>query len=130
MGLPRELRLRRHADFVRIAEQGKGRSNSLVVLRFAPNALSAPRYGFSVSKRIGSSVRRNRVKRLLREAVRKVGPRTGHDMVFIARPDAATASYETVEAAVADVLRRAGLFAQAPKQTDSLTDEGREGPAS
>lgn len=111
MGVPRELRLRRRADFTRVAAEGRGRSNALVTLRYAPNDLSLPRCGFSVSKRLGGAVTRNRVKRLLGEAARKLVPQTGHDLILIARSEAAGASYREVEEAVADVLRRAGLLA-------------------
>lgn len=111
MGVPQALRLRRRADFTRVVAEGKGRSHSLVVLRFAPNGLSAPRCGFSVSKRLGQAVARNRVRRLLQEAARRLAPPAGYDLVFIARPEAAGAPYREVEAAVADVLRRAGLLA-------------------
>ncbi|MBI4236558.1 MAG: ribonuclease P protein component [Chloroflexi bacterium] len=122
MGVPRELRLRRRADFARVVAEGKGRSNALVVLRFAPNRLSTPRCGFSVSKRLGRAVRRNRVKRLLREAARKLMPRTEYDVILIARPEAAQASYAEVEAAVADLLRRAGLL------TDPRAQPGAQEP--
>ena len=110
MGLPRELRLRHRADFARVAEEGKGRANGLVVLRFAPNTLSIPRSGFSVSKRVGTAVRRNRVKRLLREAVRNAPLKGGYDLVFIARLQSAEANYRDIKSAVEDVLRRARLL--------------------
>ena len=81
-----------------------------MVLRFAPNTLSIPRSGFSVSKRVGTAVRRNRVKRLLREAVRNAPLKGGYDLVFIARLQSAKASYRDIESAVEDVLRRARLL--------------------
>ena len=110
MGLPREMRLRRHADFTHVAQQGRGRANGLVVVRFAPNSLPSSRCGFSVSKRVGSAVHRNLTKRRLLEAARDSALVPGFDLVFIARPDARTASYAVVRAAVADVLQRAGLL--------------------
>lgn len=126
MGLPRELRLRHRTDFIRVAEKGKGRANNLVVLRFAPNDLSTSRSGFSVSKRLGSAVRRNRVKRLLREAVRKVSPTAGYDMVFIARPESAGADYLRIESAVTDVLQRAGLLANKNDHPGTIGSGGGE----
>ncbi len=80
------------------------------------------RVGFSVSKRVGDSVRRNRVKRRLREAIRRrlwnVAP--GWDMIVIARPEAATADYEALRNEVdtlleqAHVLREPGDQSRAP----------------
>ena len=105
-----DSRLRRRSDFARVSDIGKGRANDLVVLRYAPNDLDAMRAGYAVSKRVGGAVRRNSVKRRLREAVRKLGPREAAiDLVFIARPKIADADYQSIEKAVADVLKRAAL---------------------
>lgn len=52
-----------------------------------------PRFGLTVSRKVGNAVVRNRVKRSLREAIRKGwSALTAVDVVFIARPSAATAS--------------------------------------
>ena len=78
-----DSRLRRRSDFARVSDIGKGRANDLVVLRYAPNDLDTMRAGYAVSKRVGGAVRRNSVKRRLREAVRKLGPReAAMDLVF------------------------------------------------
>ncbi len=103
-------RLRRSSDFDRVSNVGKGRANDLVVLRYAPNDVNTMRAGYAVSKRVGGAVTRNAVKRRLRAAVRKLGPReSGVDLVFIARPQITQADYHGIEDAVADVLKRAGL---------------------
>ena len=105
-----DFRLRRRADFLHVSDVGKGKANNLVVLRYAPNGLEVTRAGFSVSKRVGGAVRRNTVKRRLREAVRKLAPpESSVDLVLIARPEIAEANYQRIEAAVTDVLARAGL---------------------
>lgn len=103
-------RLRRSSDFDRVSHIGKGRANDLVVLRYAPNDVNTMRAGYAVSKRVGGAVTRNAVKRRLRAAIRKLGPReSGVDLVFIARPQITQADYHGIEDAVADVLKRAGL---------------------
>lgn len=51
----------------------------------------APRFGFTVTKKLGNAVTRNRIRRRLREAVRKVlqqHARPGYDYVLVARDDA------------------------------------------
>jgi ribonuclease P protein component len=80
------------------------------------------RVGFSVSKRVGNAVVRNRVKRLMREAVRHELPRVrpGIDLVFIARPAAAGAAYDEVREAVCYLLRKTGSI---------LADAGEAGNA-
>lgn len=107
--LPRENRLRRTRDFARTRRLGTSAGTSLVVLYVLPSRNPQVRIGFSVSKRIGKATVRNRVKRLLREAVRKQLPALlpAHDLVFIARPPSAGATYEQVADAVAYLTRKA-----------------------
>ena len=62
---------------------------------------------------------RNKVKRLLRETLRVTPLRAGWDVVFMARPAAATADYTGISRSVADLLSRAHLLA---------TDEERRWP--
>jgi ribonuclease P protein component len=70
------------------------------------------RIGFSVSRRVGGAVVRNRVKRRLRELMRRKLARIapGYDLVITARPGAADARMETLEQEVARLLARARLL--------------------
>lgn len=73
--------------------------------------LAATRFGFTVTKKIGNAVLRNRIRRRLREAVRKAGPelpKTPLDLVLIAREAAATLPFERL---VADIARAAAILA-------------------
>ena len=84
----------------------------MMVLVSAPNGSQTTRIGLVVGARIGSAVVRNRVKRLLREAVRvhldDLEP--GVDIVLIARPEAANARLRDVSLALDNLLRRGGLL--------------------
>jgi ribonuclease P protein component len=56
-----------------------------------PCAEAQPRFGFTVTKQSGGAVRRNRIRRRLKEALRLLNPlpaRPGHDYVILARPEA------------------------------------------
>ncbi|TAK34202.1 MAG: ribonuclease P protein component [Chloroflexota bacterium] len=110
----RENRLVREADFARLFAQGKAWVHPLLVLRALPNELNLVRFGFSVSKRVGNAVTRNRVRRLMREAARLTAVRDGWDIVLIARKPAAAASFQQIRQAVRDLVRRAGLTGREP----------------
>jgi ribonuclease P protein component len=108
--LPKEYRLTRSKDFARVRRFGRSSGSQLLVLYALPTNSTDRRIGFSVSKRVGKATIRNRVKRRLREAVRShlaVVP-AGYDLVFIARPPAAAATYAQLEETVGYLLRKSG----------------------
>lgn len=117
----RASRLRSSADFQRVRRAGKRRQGKYLTLSFARapqttgqenGAPSPTRVGFSISKRVGDAVTRNRVKRRLREAIRRcmwqVTP--GWDMILTARPEAASADYITLRDDVGALLAQARLL--------------------
>jgi ribonuclease P protein component len=108
----RLYRVRENERFQEIRRQGRSYSNHLLVLCALPNELPYSRFGFSVSRRIGKAVVRNRVKRRLREAVRlRMGQvRPGWDLIFIARNPIRDADFRKIDAACARLLRRASLL--------------------
>lgn len=107
--MQKEARLTKRSEFVAIYEGGASWANSLLVLKALPNELGRSRCGFSVNKSVGKAVIRNRAKRLLREAVRSSAIKLGWDLVFIARPAAASANYHQLREAIEELLRRAHL---------------------
>lgn len=121
LGFRRCGRLRSSSEFSRVRSEGRSWSTPLLVLQAAPNQGVAARVGIIVSKRVGKAVRRNRVRRLLREAVRRLCQRIrgGWDLVIIARSGMAEATLIKVTASLEDVLRRAGLFDGPPVATES-----------
>ncbi len=112
-GHGRTLRLRRSEDFRRV--QGKGRrlrAGHLLAL-WLPGTGETSRVGLTVSKKVGNSVVRNRVKRWLREGVRHERHRLPGrvDVVLIAHPEAATAG---LRALASDVI---AIFDAAAQQS-------------
>ncbi len=106
----RQHRLRKRTDFDAVYRKGRASATKLVALRLLRNHLPYNRYGFSVGKRLGKAVVRNRVKRRLREGVRSLTVQPGWDVVISARRPAAAADYHELREAVAGLLSRARIL--------------------
>jgi len=110
--LPSTSRLRKRSLFGRVYGKGRSYLTDLAVLYVLPKRGQTTRVGFSVSKKLGKAVARNRVKRLFREAVRHMLPEIidGHDLVIVARVRASGASLADISAAVACLLEKSGVL--------------------
>ena len=129
-GLPRRLRLRRRAEFLRVQKTGTKLHTRHFLVFVAPSLplvsarrpghvglqddrLPETRLGVTVTRKVGKAVHRNRIKRLVREAFRRHRRdfAEGLDIVWVAKRDAGTLSYPSMVAemkALADRLGKAG----------------------
>jgi ribonuclease P protein component len=109
----RSVRLRANASFQAIRRDGRVLLHPLLVLSWLPNGLDHSRFGFSVGRRLGKAVKRNQIKRWMRESVRlriKQGEiAAGSDVVLVARYPMREASFAEIDQAIGLLLRRAGL---------------------
>ena len=114
LSFPKTRHLTRTSEFDRVKQQGhpeRGRFMVLSILTMPESGAS--RVGFITSRRLGSAVVRNRVRRRLREIVRKHQHDLREDfwIVLIARPDAANASYRALEDEWLRLAKRASILA-------------------
>jgi ribonuclease P protein component len=102
-------RLKQRADFLAAAAGAKA-PGAAFVLQVRERQDSAPsRVGFTVSKKVGNAVERNRVRRRLREVVRlssALPQQTGHDYVLIGRRAALGLPFDRLTADFAGALKR------------------------
>jgi ribonuclease P protein component len=133
-------RLKRRADFLRAAagKRFHGKAFTLQAARRAQtgpaglgetgeSGLSAapPRFGFTVTKKIGKAVVRNRIRRRLKEAVRTLDPlpaRAGHDYVMIARAEALGLAFAALQA---ELVRALGRIEAGKTRAESLPRKSR-----
>lgn len=104
-------RLRKRADFlaVRRGEKRRGRFFLLETLQRADEG--PPRVGFTVTRKVGNAVVRNRIRRRLREAIRVHAAddmRPGNDYVIVGREEVLAAPFAEIGAELSRRLRRAG----------------------
>ena len=94
--------LKKNYQFQAVYKTGKSYANKLFIMYIKENGLGINRLGISVSKKVGNSVVRHRVTRLVRESYRlheNVFNR-GLDIVVVARPGAAAVGYFEIESAL------------------------------
>ena len=99
-----------------------------MILCALPNGLPYSRFGFTASRKVGEAVRRNRARRLMREAVRLQLAEilSGWDLVFVARPSITQTKFSEVKAACTQLLRRAHLLRVAADVTHETRHPGAD----
>lgn len=94
--------LKKNSDFKNVYTHGKSYANKYLVMYVLENDLGKNRLGISVSKKVGNSVVRHRITRLIRESYRLQESKfqKGYDIVVIARSTANGRTYHEIESAM------------------------------
>lgn len=113
--------LKKNKDFQLTYKKGKSYANRYLVMYVRENGTSGNRLGLSVSKKVGNSVIRHRVTRLLRESYRLQEEhfRRGYDVIVIARASAKDRSYQEIESAVIHLGKLHHIYLEDTQQDSS-----------
>ncbi len=105
--------LKKNKEFNFVYRRGDPRSARHMVAVVAKSNYGGVRAGFSVSKKIGKSVVRNKVRRRLKEAFRELLPRINGNycVIFIARASIENAAYAQIQEEMRYLLMKHGLIA-------------------
>ena len=110
--MDRTVPIRKNAGFIRVYRRGKYWAGKFMVLYVLHNDSNELRLGISVSKKIGKSVTRNRVRRLIRENYRllegNIG--TGMDLVFNARASDSLPDFYAIGKEMQYLLKKLGAL--------------------
>lgn len=117
-------RLKRRAEFLRVASAGRKSVTPGLILQVAPQPDTAAspaglalRVGFTASRKVGIAVERNRARRRLRAAVQQVmalHAAPGRDYVLVARAGTAGRPFAALLGDLKAALRQTGAYREAP----------------
>lgn len=105
--------LKKNRSFKKVYSQGNSSATQFLVLYWLKNNKNKNRFGFSIGKKIGNAVQRNKLKRRLKEILRaeekKENIKQGFDLIIIARKDSPSLSFKRLKEEVITLLIRTGL---------------------
>lgn len=104
--------LKKYGDFQRVYKKGKSYANKYLIMYVLKQDTQENRVGISVSKKVGNSVVRHRLTRLIRESYRLNETRfvRGLDIVVIARPGAKEKNFFDIESALLHLGKLQGIL--------------------
>ncbi|HKL17073.1 MAG TPA: ribonuclease P protein component [Patescibacteria group bacterium] len=111
--LSKKHRLIKNKDFRVLAKQGNSITNSYLVLKWRKNDLGYSRFGIVVSLKIDKrAARRNRIKRKIREIIRKhlANIKEGYDYLLISRQGIKSKDFNEIEISILRLLKKIDLY--------------------
>lgn len=105
-------KIRKNIEFLNVYRHGKSYANKYLVMYVLSNKLDENRFGITVSKKVGNSVIRHRITRLIRECIRlqESNILTEYDIVIVARKAAKDKKYQDIESAFLNLCKRQNIL--------------------
>lgn len=104
--------IKKNEEFKKVYSLGKSKANKLLVMYILKNGTDSSRFGISVSKKVGNSIVRHRLTRLIRESIRLNLDvfESGYDIVIVARIPLKGLGFMETESALLHVSRIHGIL--------------------
>ena len=105
-------KIRKNIEFLNVYRHGKSYANKYLVMYVLSNKIDDNRFGITVSKKVGNSVVRHRITRLIRECIRlqESNILTEYDIVIVARKAAKDKKYQDIESAFLNLCKRQNIL--------------------
>ena len=105
-------KMRKNIEFLNVYRHGKSYANKYLVMYVLSNKFDENRFGITVSKKVGNSVVRHRITRLIRECIRlqESNILTEYDIVIVARKAAKDKKYQDIESAFLNLCKRQNIL--------------------
>ena len=105
-------KIRKNIEFLNVYRHGKSYANKYLVMYVLSNKLDENRFGITVSKKVGNSVVRHRITRLIRECIRlqESNILTEYDIVIVARKAAKDKKYQDIESTFLNLCKRQNIL--------------------
>jgi len=110
--LKKSLRLTKNFEFIKVYKTGRRLSSLFFTMYIKKNELNFSRLGVSVSKKVGKSVVRNKIKRRIKEIVRLNYDyiKQGYDIVVSAKPSSVQLDFKAMEKELIGLMKRGRIY--------------------
>ena len=110
--MKKTISLNRNKDFKRLYYRGKSAADAALVLYCQKSRDNRIKLGITVSKKLGNAVKRNRIKRRIREAYRlsEEFVKPGYHLVIVARNKSARIPFALLQKSLLDLMKKTGCY--------------------